>query len=62
MIRLLAAAFAREVRGSNPLGVTYKKRLREALVGDAQHQNGDVVTRALLLEVQNGALYTVGNG
>ena len=50
-----------EVRGSNPLGSTYKVA-EEALVGDAQHQDGDVVTGDLLLEVQSGALYTAGNG
>jgi hypothetical protein len=38
------------------------KWLKKALVGDAQHQDGDVVTGGLLLEVQSGALYTAGNG
>jgi hypothetical protein len=38
------------------------KWLKKTLVGDAQHQDGDVVTGGLLLEVQHGLLYTAGNG
>jgi hypothetical protein len=48
-----------EVRGSNPLGSTYGNWLRWAL-GDTQHQDGNVVARVLLLEVQNGTLYSAG--
>jgi hypothetical protein len=36
--------------------------VRQALVGDAQHQDCDVVMGGLLLEVHNGVLYTGGNG
>jgi hypothetical protein len=50
-----------EVRGSNPLDCTYRKWLRWALVRDTKHQDGNVVTGVLLLEVQNGTLYSAGH-
>ncbi len=58
--KLLCLFSTAEVRGSNPLSSTIKWT-KKALVGDAQHQDGDVVTGGLLLEVQHGVLYTAGN-
>ena len=57
-----SAAFARRRSGLRIPSAPLIKWLKKALVGDAQHQDGDVVTGGLLLEVQSGALYTAGNG
>ena len=56
------SAFARRRSGVRIPSAPLIKWLKKALVGDAQHQDGDVVTGDLLLEVQNRVLYTAGNG
>ena len=60
--RQYETAFARRRSGVRIPSAPLIKWLKKALVGDAQHQDGDVVTGGLLLEVQHGLLYTAGNG
>jgi hypothetical protein len=61
-LRCCESAFARRKSGVRIPSAPPIKWLKKALVGDPQHQDGDVVTGGLLLKVQSGALYTAGNG
>ena len=60
-LRCCESAFARRRSGVRIPSASLIKWFKKALVGDAQHQHGDVVTGGLLLEVQHGVLYTAGN-
>jgi hypothetical protein len=61
-LRCCESAFARRRSGVRIPSAPLTKWFKKALVGDAQHQHGDIVTGGLLLEVQNGDLYAAGDG